>query len=123
MAGPIRSLVPLADVRDMLASIAFYEKLGFSVSNSVTADGEDAPNWCWLSSEKAGLMLAKRAEWTSGDRQGVLFYTYCDDVEATHALFAERGIAVGEISRPFYNPGGEFEIRDPDGYVIWVAQI
>ena len=68
MAGPIRSLVPLADVRDMRASIAFYEKLGFSISNSVTADGEEAPSWCWLTSERAGLMLAKRAEWTSGDR-------------------------------------------------------
>jgi len=123
MAGPIRSLVPLADVRDMLASIAFYEKLGFSVSNSVTAEGEQAPNWCWLTSEKAGLMLATRSDPACGGRQGVLFYTYCDDIDATHALFAERGIAVGPITKPFYNPGGEFEIRDPDGYLIWVAQI
>jgi len=123
MAGPIRSLVPLADVRDMQASIAFYETLGFTVSNSVTPEGDDSPNWCWLTSEKAGLMLAKRPKWPSGERQGVLFYTYCDDIEATHDLFAERGVAVGPVSRPFYNPGGEFELRDPDGYVILVAQI
>jgi predicted enzyme related to lactoylglutathione lyase len=123
MTGPIRSLVPLADVRDMRVSIAFYEKLGFTVSNSVTADGEDEPNWCWLSSEKAGLMLAKRSEWSAGEHHAVLFYTYCDDVEATHALFADRGVEVGPINRPFYNPGGEFEICDPNGYRILVAQI
>ena len=123
MTGPIRSLVPLADVRDMRASITFYEKLGFTVSNSVTADGEQAPNWCWLRSESAQLMLATRSEWTGGDRQRILFYTYCDSIEATHALLAERGIEVGPITIPFYNPGGEFQVTDPDGYVIWVAQI
>ena len=31
------------------------------------------------------------------------------------------GIAAGPITRPFYDPGGEFGVSDPDGYVLMVA--
>jgi catechol 2,3-dioxygenase-like lactoylglutathione lyase family enzyme len=119
----IRSLVPLAHVADMRASIAFYGKLGFTVVNRVVPDGEDLPNWVWLQAERAELMLARASEPVAADRQTVLFYTYCDDVAATHAALAAAGLEVGPIARPFYNPGGEFRLADPDGYVLYVAQI
>ena len=123
IADPIRSLVPLAHVRDMHASIAFYAKLGFAVENSVTADDTNQPMWCRLTSGHAELMLAWRERPAGGHRDGVLFYMYCDDSEAAHRLLTDRGLAVGSINRPFYNPGGEFELTDPDGHVIFVAQI
>jgi catechol 2,3-dioxygenase-like lactoylglutathione lyase family enzyme len=119
----IRSLVPMAHVRDMRASIAFYGKLGFVVANQVTPDGEEEPNWVWLRAERAELMLARATAPVLADEQAVLFYTYCDDVAATHAALAEAGLEVGPVARPFYNPGGEFRLADPDGYVIYVAQI
>ena len=123
MPGPIRSLVPLAHVRDMRASIAFYEKLGFTVENTFTPEAADQPAWCWLASERAELMLARASEPVIGDQQGVLFYAYCDDAAATHRLLADAGIAVGPIATPFYMPGGEFPVKDPDGYLLYVAQI
>ncbi|HEY0414676.1 MAG TPA: VOC family protein [Allosphingosinicella sp.] len=119
----IRSLVPLAHVEDMRASIAFYETLGFVVANQVTPDGEDCPNWVWLRSERAEMMLARASAPVVAEQQAVLFYTYCDDIAATHAALAEAGLEVGPIARPFYNPGGEFRLADPDGYVLYVAQI
>jgi catechol 2,3-dioxygenase-like lactoylglutathione lyase family enzyme len=119
----VRSLVPLAHVRDIRASIAFYAKLGFEVENQVTPDGEDDPNWVWLQAERAELMLARAGAPVVADEQAVLFYTYCDDAAATHAALAEAGLDVGPIAKPFYNPGGEFRLADPDGYVIYVAQI
>lgn len=124
MAGTrIRSLVPLAHAADMGASIAFYAKLGFEVENQVTPDGEDVPNWVWLSSEKASLMLARATAPVVAGEQAVLFYTYVDSAEASHAAFTAAGLSPGPIAKPFYNPGGEFRLEDPDGYVIYVAQI
>jgi len=119
----VRSLVPMAFVADMSASAAFYAKLGFSVANQVTPDGEDVPNWMLLRADRAEMMLSRASHPVIADQQAVLFYTYCDDVEASHAAWAEVGLEVGPIARPFYNPGGEFRLEDPDGYVIYVAQI
>lgn len=124
MAGTgVRSLVPLAHVGDIARSIAFYEKLGFTVANSVTPAGEEQPNWCWLRAERAALMLARASAPVVADQQAVLFYTYCDDVRTTHAALAKAGLAPGPVETPFYNPGGEFRLVDPDGYVLYVAQI
>jgi catechol 2,3-dioxygenase-like lactoylglutathione lyase family enzyme len=113
----------MAHVADMRASIAFYEKLGFIVDNQVVPAGEEVPNWVWLRAEKAQLMLARATAPVVPVEQAVLFYTYCDDAEATHAALAEAGLEPGPIARPFYNPGGEFRLEDPDGYVVFVAQI
>jgi catechol 2,3-dioxygenase-like lactoylglutathione lyase family enzyme len=119
----VRSLVPMAFVADMRASAAFYAKLGFLVANQVTPEGEDVPNWMLLRADRAELMLSRASDPVIAEQQSVLFYTYCDDVAATHAAWAEAGLEVGPIARPFYNPGGEFRLTDPDGYVIFVAQI
>jgi hypothetical protein len=42
-------------------------------------------------------------------------------VESAHAALQARGLDVGDIDHPFYNPGGEFHVHDPDGYAIFVA--
>ena len=123
MNGPIRSFVPHLFVRKMSASIGFYEKLGFMVGNSFTPEGGDEPSWCWLSSGRGDVMLGRAREEVSADQQRVMFYAYCDDVAAAHAELAAAGVEPGPITTPFYNPGGEFRLNDPDGYVIWVAQI
>ena len=123
MSGSIRSFMPHAFVRDMRASLAFYEKLGFELSNSFAPEGADAPGWCWLSSECGELMLGTATKPIIAEQQGVLFYAYCDDVAATREKLVEDGLEAGPITAPFYNPGGEFELKDPDGYSIWVAQI
>jgi len=117
----IRSLVPMAHVRDVAVSIAFYEKLGLAVINRLPAEG--AADWAWLRSEKAELMLTRADAPVVAADQAILFYSYCDDIPATHAALAEAGLEPGPIATPFYNPGGEFRLTDPDGYVLYVAQI
>jgi catechol 2,3-dioxygenase-like lactoylglutathione lyase family enzyme len=123
MTGPIRSFIPHAFVRDVAASSAFYERLGFRVSNSFTPDGAEEPGWAWLSSERGDLMLGKATDPVIVDQQRVMFYGYCDDIGQTHRQLSEMGLAPGPITTPFYNPGGEFRLTDPDGYSIWIAQI
>jgi hypothetical protein len=48
-------------------------------------------------------------------------WLYCADVQAAHAQLAARGLEVGDVSYPFYNPRGEFHVHDPDGYAIFIA--
>jgi catechol 2,3-dioxygenase-like lactoylglutathione lyase family enzyme len=123
MTGLVRSFVPHAFVTDVRRSIRFYERLGFKLENSFAADGEAEPTWCWLNSERGGLMLGRAKEPVIAEQQRILFYGYCDDIARAHAALDDAGIEVGPITKPFYNPGGEFQVRDPDGYVIWIAQI
>ena len=117
-----RNLTPMAAVRDVAAAVVFYELLGFEVGNTFQPDGANAPTWAWLhSGNGAELMLSLAEEPVMAERQGVLFYLYVDDVDAKHAELAAAGVAVGTMTKPFYNPRGEFRITDPDGYVLMIT--
>jgi hypothetical protein len=51
----------------------------------------------------------------------VLFYVYTDDVAAAHSSLTAAGFNPGPISSLFYAPRGEFQLVDPDGYVLMVT--
>lgn len=123
MGATTRSLVAFAHVADVERSAAFYAGLGFKVANSVVPAGQAAPVWVWLESEKANLMLGLASDPVDATRQGILFYLYYDDISQTRSTLAELGYACGEITYPFYMPGGELRLEDPDGYVLMLAQI
>ena len=119
----IRSLVPMAHVADVATSLAFYEKLGFTAVGSFTPPGEEQLAWVSLTSEGAQLMLCRASEPVVPSQQAVLFYAYFADVGAMHAWLRADGLDPGPISKPFYNPDGEFRLVDPDGYVVMVAHL
>ena len=115
-----QSLVPMASVADVERSIAFYNHLGFEVGNTFACEGETKPSWAWLQSGDAQLMLSATNE-PIAERHTVLFYVYTDDVTAARASLIEAGLSPSEILTPFYAPRGEFELIDPDGYVIMIT--
>lgn len=123
MTARTQSLVAFAHVADVERSIAFYADLGFHVGNRVIPDGETAPVWAWLESAKANLMVARASAPIDPAQQAVLFYLYFDDIRETRAALVACGHASGDISYPFYMPGGECRLEDPDGYVLMLAQI
>ena len=116
-----RSLVPLAHVGSIEASIAFYRLLGFEVANTFAPEGSEAPTWANLRSGQAQLMIALASEPVVASQQAVLFYCYCDNVPGLRDQLVAHGVAAGTIVTPFYAPRGEFRIQDPDGYVIMVT--
>lgn len=118
MAMFIRSVVAMVPVADVTRSIAFYRRLGFRVDNTFTPDGQTAPSWAWLAGGGGSLMLTCSEAALPPSAARVLFYLYSDDVSKKHAELTAEGIAVGPICRPFYAPQGEFEVVDPDGYVL-----
>ena len=115
-----RSLVPMLSVADVERSIAFYSHLGFQAGNTFECEGETKPSWAWVQSGEAQLMLAATSE-PIAEKPTVLFYVYTDNVPAARASLVEAGLNPGEITTPFYAPRGEFELLDPDGYVVMVT--
>jgi len=115
-----QGLVPMASVADVERSIAFYEHLGFHVGNTFASEGETKPSWAWLQSGEARLMLAAANGPVAG-KHSVLFYIYTEYVLAARTSLIEAGLNPGTITRPFYAPRGEFELIDPDGYVIMIT--
>ena len=125
---PIHSLTPYAHVADIDRSIEFYGRLGLEVQNSHVDDGVLA--WAFLSTPThdrrvsgARLMVAAADRPIDTSKQGVLFYCWTDDARALHAELEAAAIDVGEIQHPFYMRAGEFEVIDPDGYVVLVGQL
>ena len=121
MTAGVRSLVPMAFVERVPASVAFYRRLGFEVKNTFTPDGQAEPSWAYLLSDRAQIMVAKASEPIVPSQQAVLFYVYCDDVAGMRERLIGEGIETGPLAYPFYAPRGEFRIHDPDGYVLMVT--
>jgi len=112
------SLVPMAHVRDVARSIAFYRRLGFEVANTVTPPGATAPIWAMIGTDRARLMLNLADGEVDPDQQAILFYLYFEDIDAVHADLAGAGFAVGAMRYPPHRPRGEFSLLDPDGYCL-----
>ena len=121
MPNSPRQLVALAYVADVRASANFYEQLGFEVGNSHADPGSGEIVWAALERGNASLMLSKASGPVDASQQAVLFYIYYDDIAATRAALAAQGLAVGEMTYPFYCPKGEFRLEDPDGYVLMLT--
>lgn len=123
MAAQTRSLVAFAHVASVQRSIDFYAGLGFGVKNTVVPHGHSLPIWAWLESEKANLMVGLADGPVDASQQAILFYLYFENIAQTRAALVDLGHSPGEIKYPFYMPGGECRLEDPDGYVLMLAQI
>jgi uncharacterized glyoxalase superfamily protein PhnB len=111
----------MAFVRSVPHSIAFYRKLGFTEGDTQTPPGGVEAVWAWLHTDRAQLMLAQEEEPAGAGKRTVLFYLYCDDVQAFRRRLVEAGVEAGPVQHPFYAPRGEFRVTDPDGYVLMVS--
>ena len=121
MKPTINSLVAMAHVADVQRSADFYSQMGFRI---VSTFKNDAGVLCWvdLQSGDAALMLTKADAPVIAGQQAVLFYLYTDNLIALREQLLGSGVAVSEISYPFYMEKGEIRVADPDGYVLLIGQ-
>jgi catechol 2,3-dioxygenase-like lactoylglutathione lyase family enzyme len=123
----LTGLVPMAHVENLERSIAFYRLLGFDVGNFVPPSGP--MQWAWLYVPKAAdwkrgpNLMVTRSDCALDSREHtVLFYLYATDLTAVRTMLLAHGVAAGEIAHPDYLPNGEFQVTDPDGYTLMIAQ-
>ena len=124
MTLKIQGMVPLIQVFDMPASLAFYrDKLGFEVIQ--TSGQGDRSGWVMLKLNDVMLMLNTQFEdeyrpadpdkVRMGYHDDTVFYFGCPDVNAAHNYFLSKAIAV---EKPYVTDYGfnAIDITDPDGY-------
>jgi uncharacterized glyoxalase superfamily protein PhnB len=110
------SLIPMLPVRSLDPSIAFYEKLGFSVENRNNAWG-----WAMLGFGECKIMIDRSINTIpEATRQSVL-YLYPADIRAYHRQVRDAGLVIPDLDTTFYGLT-EFRLDDPDGNRIWIGQ-
>ena len=107
-------------VADIERSVAFYETLGFEVTDRHHHDGR--LDWTALRAGGAALMLAQGTPLDAA-AEGVLFYLYSRDLARLREALVRAGIAVTAIGDGSPGPRQEMRVVDPDGYCLMIAQI
>jgi uncharacterized glyoxalase superfamily protein PhnB len=51
----------------------------------------------------------------------VIYYFYLEDVVALHGEIRRKGFRASDLRVTFYGMK-EFELRDPDGHILWFGQ-
>ena len=116
---PVQSMVAVTYVRDIDTSRAFYELLGFREHSA----GRAATSaWSYLRQDRLSVLLASTRPPLEIPPLPLLFYFYCDDVDAVAAVLGAGGIEVTRTGHPPHALGGEMKVLDPDGNTVLVGQ-
>jgi len=103
-------------VKSMPVSVAFYEKLGFTVEQR-----NDDWGWAMLCSGECRLMLDQSINiHPNAPRQSVV-YLYPENIKEYHQQVRRNGLVVPDLDVTFYNMT-EFRLDDPDGNRLWIGQ-
>jgi uncharacterized glyoxalase superfamily protein PhnB len=109
-------LVPMLPVRNMPASVAFYQKLGFSVE-----DRHDEWRWAMLRFDDCQLMVDESINSQPDAARSCVLYLYPDDIVEYHRQVRANGLDVPDLDVTFYGMT-EFRMDDPDGNRLWIGQ-
>jgi len=116
-----KAIVALLKVADLDRSISFYEKLGFEVGNKPLTNDEGIKTFVWMHrGDAAQVMLTRAGKPLDSAPRHIMFYLYSTDMPAYREQLIARGVEVGKVTYPFWSPGGEFQVEDPDGWV-WIV--
>ena len=122
MANEKIQMVTMA-VTDMAKAKAFYaEQLGFQV----TVDyGEGDQHWVTLELPGGGPSLTLSTLHGNMRPGSMRLYLATSDIEAAHNDLKAKGVKANEIKDDLYGPGSGvkwFDLRDPDGNVLYMVQ-
>ena len=109
-------LIPMLPVKSMPESVAFYQKLGFSIEQR-----NDDWRWAMLRFDECRLMLDESINAHPDAPRSSVIYLYPDDISAFHEQVRRNGLSVPGLEVTFYGMT-EFRIEDPDGNRLWIGQ-
>jgi uncharacterized glyoxalase superfamily protein PhnB len=110
-------LIPMLPVKSMPASVAFYERLGFTAENR-----RDEWNWALLVCGECRLMVDQSINVEPAAPRQSVIYLYPDDIVAYHKQVRENGVDIPDLETTFYGMT-EFRLDDPDGNRLWIGQM
>lgn len=116
----VSQLIPFVQVADVARSIAFYELLGFEVSDTYVHEG--VLDFAALASDDARTMLVRAAGPIDAPEQRVRFYLYAEDLDALRVHLVSTEVSVGPIVNGSPGPEREMTVHDPDGYCLKIAE-
>jgi predicted enzyme related to lactoylglutathione lyase len=120
MSPAVQSMIAATYVRDIDASRAFYELLGFREQSA----GKAATSaWSALQHNGHSVLLASTQPPLDLPRLPLLFYFYLDDLDAVASALGTAGVEVTEAGHPPHALGGEVKILDPDGNTVLLGQL
>lgn len=123
----MQSLAPNIFVGDMNATIAFYQKLGFQITNSVPDSGDYV--WVMMTSGKVTIMFQSfeslkdelpeiSREQSSGP---LLLYIQTQDIRTFYLEVSKFAKVIKGLEKTFYG-ATEFTIQDNNGIVLTFAE-
>jgi len=122
----MESLAPNIFVKDMNATIEFYNNLGFEKIMSVPETG----NYDWAMLTNGGVTFMFQTYASLGndhpqigrmDGGSLLFYIRLKGIRAFHDKIKSKAKVVVELNKTFYG-ATEFAILDNNGYVLTFAE-
>lgn len=114
----LNATMTVLQVRDVKASAAFYERLGFT-HNGFWGEG---PDFCMPRRGDVSVALDRSRDGNVPVNQWWAAYIYVGDVGALHAEFsALDGVEVTELGDRFYG-NRDFDVVDIDGHRIAFGQ-
>ncbi|HKQ13145.1 MAG TPA: VOC family protein [Steroidobacteraceae bacterium] len=123
----IESVSPFFIAGDVERSVAFYcDHLGFTLVFQETEPPTNSPFFAIVSRDGVMLFLKgsgaalpnpKRYSWARWDA-----YFLVPDPDALAAEFESRGVSVSESLKDTHDGLRGFELKDPDGYVLFFGR-
>lgn len=115
----MESIVAATYVRDIAASRAFYELLGFAEQSS----GQAATSaWSSLRNGEYQVLLTSTKPQIDVPALPLLFYFFYEDIESVTAGLQAAGVALDHVGYPAHAAGGELKLADPDGNTLLIGQ-
>lgn len=119
MTGRLKAVIATTYVRDLDASRAFYEYLGFREERS---GASPEARWSVVASGDHRILLVSASPPLAMPQVPLLFYFYFSDLAARVAALRAAGLTVEDLGHPEHSPGGEVKVIDPDGNAILAGQ-
>jgi catechol 2,3-dioxygenase-like lactoylglutathione lyase family enzyme len=119
MKAVLRRMDAATYVKDIEASRAFYELLGF---HEVRSGRGPTSAWSALRNGRDTVLLASTQPPLPLPRLPLLFYFFFDQLDALLSTLGDAGLNPVHLGHPPHAPGGEARVADPDGNTILLGQ-
>ena len=113
-------LMPILNISDWDASIAWFEKLGFTRGFAASAEPDGPPTFGAVLWGEIEIFQCVGAQGGRGEH-GVWISIFVDDVDAVHTRCVREGIEITREPVDEVWDVREFHIRHPDGHIFRIG--